>query len=322
MFETKDCKLLHGDCLELMKSIPDKSIDCIIADLPYGSTSCAWDVIIPFDKLWIEYKRIIREKGTIVLFGSEPFASNLRLSNLEWYKYDWVWQKNNAGNFQLVNYQPLKIHETISIFINNTPNMQFANIMKENMKRLNLKQKDLSRLQLSRNGKPTGWVSNKLNGTQLPTKEQWELLCELFKIENKYEEILNSIKYPIYNLELDDTFKILSNKNKGGTLNHMSSENKRDTYVQNKTGYPKSILCFDREVGSHTTQKPVPLLEFLVKTYTNEGNTILDNCMGSGSTGIACINTGRKFIGIELNEEYYEVARQRISQQIRNSKGD
>ena len=314
MFETKDYELLQGDCIELMKDIPDKSIDMILCDLPYGSTSCAWDVIIPFDKLWMEYKRIIKEKGTIVLFGSEPFASRLRLSNLEWYKYDWIWQKNNAGNFQLVNYQPLKIHETISIFVNDTPNMQFANIMKENMVRLKLKQKDLSMLQLSRNGKPTGWVSNKLNGTQLPTEEQWKLLCGLFKIENTYEEILATVKHATYNLDLDDTFKLMSNKNKGGSLNHMSSENKRDAYIQNKTGYPKSILCFDREVGLHPTQKPVLLLEYLIKTYTNKGETVLDNCMGSGSTGVACMNTNRKFIGIELDEGYFEIAEQRICQ--------
>jgi len=122
-------ELYLGDTLELMNEIPEKSIDFICCDLPYGTTACTWDTVIPFDKLWEQYKRIIKDKGVIVLFGSEPFSSLLRTSNLSWYKYDWIWEKNNAGNFQLVNYQPLKIHETISVFFNETPDMEFADIM-------------------------------------------------------------------------------------------------------------------------------------------------------------------------------------------------
>lgn len=308
----KEIELLQGDCLELMKDINDKSVDMILCDLPYGTTACKWDVTIPFDKLWKQYKRIIKDKGIIVLFGSEPFSSYLRTSNIDWYKYDWIWEKNNAGNFQLVNYQPLKIHETISVFYNDTPNMEFADIMKFHMNRLDLKQKDLSLLELSRNGKPTGWVSNKLNGSQLPTEQQWEKLCNLFGIENKYQEILNKVKTVTYNLDLQETCKVMSNKNKGGSLGHLSSENKRDNYLQLKTGYPKSILEFNRETGLHPTQKPVDLLEYLVKTYTNENETVLDNCMGSGSTGVACVNTNRKFIGMELDENYFNIAKERI----------
>lgn len=227
-------ELIQGDCLVKMKDIPDKSVDVIICDLPYGTTACAWDVIIPFEPLWKQYKRIIKDKGVIVLFGSEPFSSLLRVSNLDWYKYDWIWEKNNAGNFQLVNYQPLKIHETISIFYNDSPNMEFANIMLENMKRLNLKQIDISKLELSKNGNITGWVTNKLNGTQLPTKEQWEKICNLFKIENNYDEILSTIKKPTYNLELKETEIICSNKGKAGNLGHLSSENKREYYIQSE----------------------------------------------------------------------------------------
>jgi len=155
----------QGDCLVEMDKIADKSVDLILCDLPYGTTACAWDIIIPFEPLWKQYKRIIKDKGVIVLFGSEPFSSLLRTSNLSWYKYDWIWEKNNAGNFQLVNYQPLKIHETISVFYNETPDMEFANIMLENMKRLELKNIDVSRLELSRTGGMTGWVTNKLNGS-------------------------------------------------------------------------------------------------------------------------------------------------------------
>lgn len=306
-------KILHGDCLELMKDIPDGSIDMILADLPYGTTACPWDSVIPFKNLWEHYKRIIKDKGVIVLFGSEPFSSLLRTSNLDWYKYDWIWEKNNAGNFQLVNYQPLKIHETISVFYNETPNMEFANIMFENIERLNLKQIDISKLELSKTGGVTGWVTNKLNGSQLPTKQQWNKICNLFGIKNKYNEILPTVKKITYNLELDETELILSNKGKAGTLGHLASESKRDTYIQGKTGYPKSILKYNRENGLHPTQKPVALFQYLIKTYTNEGETVLDNTAGSGTTAIACLEENRNFIVMEKELEYYEIIKKRVA---------
>jgi len=308
--------LRKGDTIEKMKSIPDKSIDLVCCDLPYGTTACVWDVIIPFNKLWDQYKRIIKDKGVIVLFGSEPFSSLLRTSNLDWYKYDWIWEKNNAGNFQLVNYQPLKIHETISVFYNETPNMEFSNIMVENMKRLNLKQNDISKLELSKTGGITGWVTNKINGSQLPTEQQWHKICNLFGIENEYEKILSSVKKVTYNLDLQDVELVLSNKGKSGSLGHLSSETKRKTYIQNKTGYPKSILKYNRENKLHPTQKPIPLMEFLIKTYSNEGETILDNTMGSCSTGIACINLNRNFIGIDNSEKYFDIALKRVEEKI------
>jgi len=306
--------LVHADCFDVFPYIDDKSVDMICCDLPFGTTACTWDVIIPFDKLWEQYKRIIKDKGVIVLFGSEPFSSLLRTSNLSWYKYDWIWEKNNAGNFQLVNYQPLKIHETISVFCNETPDMEFANIMLENMKRLELKNIDVSRLQLSRTGGITGWVTNKLNGSQLPTAEQWDKICNLFGIENKYYEILSTVKRITYNLDLDDTDIICSNKGKAGSLGHISSESKRDNYIQTKTGYPKSILRHDRENGLHPTQKPFELIKFLIKTYSNEDDVVMDNCMGSNTTGIACKELNRQFIGIEKEKQYYDVAVRRLSE--------
>lgn len=262
--------------------------------------------------MWAQLKRIIKDKGVVVLFGSEPFASLLRTSNLEWYKYDWIWEKNNAGNFQLVNYQPLKIHESISIFYNDSPNMVFADIMIKNMSKKSLKQIDIAKLELSKSGGITGWVTNKLNGSQLPTEQQWNKICRLFEIENKYNDILKTVQKGTYNLTLDETAKVMFNKGKGGKLGHLSSEIKRDSYVQNKTGYPKSVIKYNREVGLHPTQKPVALLEYLIKTYTNEGETILDFTMGSGTTGIACLNTNRNFIGIEKDDKYFEIAKNRI----------
>jgi hypothetical protein len=304
--------LVHADCFDVFPYIADKSVDMICCDLPYGTTACAWDVIIPFDKLWNEYKRIIKDKGVIVLFGSEPFSSLLRTSNLDWYKYDWIWEKNNAGNFQLVKYQPLKIHETISVFYNETPDMEFANIMLENMKRLELKNIDVSRLELSRTGGMTGWVTNKLNGSQLPTAEQWDKICNLFGIENKYYEILSTVKRITYNLDLDDTDIICSNKGKAGSLGHLSSGSKRDNYIQTKTGYPKSILKYDRENGLHPTQKPLELMKYLIKTYSNEDDVVLDNCMGSNTTGLACKELNRQYIGIEKDKNYYNVSVSRV----------
>ena len=305
-------KLYKGDCLEIMDKLIAEGIevDAIITDPPYGTTACKWDSIIPFDAMWERLNKMIKPNGVIVLFGSEPFSSLLRISNLKNYKYDWIWEKNNAGNFQLVNHQPLKIHETISVFYNETPNMEFADIMIKNMKRLNLKQIDVSKLELSRTGGITGWVTNKMNGSQLPTEQQWAKICDLFGIENKYKEILSTVKKITYNLELDDIELILSNKGKAGTLGHLSS--KRETYIQDKTGYPKSILRYNRENGLHPTQKPVPLMEYLIKTYTNEVETVLDFTMGSGTTGVACVNTNRNFIGIELDEKYFEIAKNRI----------
>jgi site-specific DNA-methyltransferase (adenine-specific) len=304
--------LIHGDCLEEMKKIPDGSIDLVLTDPPYGTTACKWDTVIPFEPMWEQVKRIIKPNGVIVLFGSQPFTSALIMSNPKMFKYEWVWEKNNAGNFQLVNYQPLKIHDTISVFYNETPNMEFANIMIENMKRLNLKQADISKLELSKSGGVTGWVTNKLNGTQLPTEEQWNKICGLFGIKNIYKKILATVKKPTYNLELDETKLILSNKGKSGALGHLSSESKRETYIQDKTGYPKSILKYNREGGFHPTQKPVALMEYLIKTYTNEGETVLDFTMGSGTTGVACKNLNRNFIGIELDKDYYGIAKKRI----------
>ena len=235
--------MIHlGDCLDILPTLPDKSIDHILTDIPYGTTACKWDNIIPFEPMWKELKRIIKDNGCIALFGSEPFSSNLRTSNIKWFKYDWVWRKNNSANFQLVNYQPLKIHELISIFSN---------------KKHNYYPQDL-------------------------------IHCNIMQ----------------------------SNKNKAGSLKHLGSEKLRSHYKQKFTNYPKSILEYKRTSKFHTTQKPVDLLEYLIKTYTNEKDTVLDFTMGSGSTGIACQNTNRKFIGIEKDKTYFEIAKKRLANTI------
>lgn len=236
--------------MELMKDIPDKSIDMILCDLPYGTTDCKWDSVIPFEPLWEQYNRIIKDNGAIVLFGSEPFSTLLRMSNIKNYKYDWVWVKSNGScsGFVHAKNMPLKKHELISVFSN--ASMGHKSQLGDRRMVYN----------------PQGLIYK-------PTKES-------------------------------------SAKKFGGTVGNRPSHVKE--YVREYTNYPTSILEFKSERGSHPTQKPVALLEYLVKTYTSEGETVLDNCMGSGSTGVACVNTNRNFIGYELNEDYFNIAKDRI----------
>ena len=250
-------ELWCGDCLELMKDIPDKSVDMILCDLPYGTTDCKWDSVIPFEPLWEQYNRVIKDDGGVVLFGSEPFSSALRMSNLTMYKYDWVWDKVQGANFLNVKYQPLKNIENI---------MVFSKARVTNGKRQPIKYN------------PQGAVKNNTIKT-------------------------NSSEYT-------------------GTFGS-SSIKKGKQYITTGTGYPKCIIQFTKDKnGLHPTQKPVALLEYLIKTYTNEGDVVLDNCMGSGSTGVACVNANRKFIGIELDDTYFEIAKERIEKAVESTKSN
>lgn len=235
----------QGDCLQLMKDIPDGSVDMILCDLPYGTTACKWDSVISFEPLWEQYNRIIKNNGAIVLFGSEPFSTKLRHSNLKMFRYDWIWEKTMASNFALCKKQPFKKHETISIFYK---------------------------------------------------------------------------KQPTYNPQME-TGKPYIDKRNGRTRNvTVGSESAvaRQIICNSGTRYPSSVQKFSNGNNGnvHPTQKPVALLEYLIKTYTNEGDLVLDNCMGSGSTGIACVNTGRRFIGFELDTKYFEIAKQRIDDAV------
>jgi len=232
--------LHNGDCLQVMPSIPSGSIDAIITDLPYGTTACKWDTIIPFEPMWEQLKRIIKPNGAIVLFGSEPFSSALRMSNIKQYKYDWVWDKKKPGAIGIAKYQPLRYTENISVFY----------------------------------GKR----------------------CNYFPIMTEREKVKISRNY------------------KHSEINHESlaamSENKEYTHK-----FPSNILEFSNasQKGKlHPTQKPVALMEYLIKTYTNEGETVLDFTQGSGSTGVAAVNTGRKYIGIEKDDHYFNISKDRI----------
>ena len=236
-------ELMQGDCLEKMKDIPDKSIDMILCDLPYGTTSCKWDVVIPFEPLWEQYKRIIKDRGAIVLFGSEPFSSQLRMSNLKMYKYDWVWNKVRGVGFQIAKVRPMQSHEIISVFGKGAINYY-----------------------------PIMWEREKKKTSKCYTSSD-----------------SSPLKY-----------------NDGEVREYTHS-------------YPKSIIEVsnaNQKGKVHPTQKPVALLEYLIKTYTLEGEMVLDNCMGSGSTGVACKNLNRNFIGIELNPEYFKIAEKRINENL------
>ena len=250
-----NCQLMFGNCLERMKEIPDKSINMILCDLPYGTSACKWDSVIPFDLLWNEYKRLIRQDGAIVLFGAEPFSSLLRTSNLKMYKYDWKWVKDNAANFLNKKFQPGKISEDIMIF----GNMATSYSKKGNM----------------------AYNPQITIGTPYRHKTN---------VHIKTNAVIRS------------------------KINNVITEN-------NGTRLPNNILYFNRDkIKKHQTQKPVALLEYLIKTYTNEGEMVLDNTMGSGSTGVACVNTKRKFIGIELDEKYYDISCKRITDAINEKK--
>lgn len=326
--------LRQGDCLELMKDIPDKSIDMILCDLPYGTTACKWDIVIPFDKLWEQYKRIIKNDGTIVLFGSQPFTSELIHSNIKWFSHNWTWVKNKASNFQLANKMPMKITEDICVFyksdnyeLNNFQELRLYS--KKILDYIGLNIKNINKIMGNRKAEHFFYW----NTTQfsLCTLEIYNELIDKFEINKSGDYLEYKILKEMYEEEFKGRCKTynpqgikklenpikLSNKNKAGKLGHLSSISKRDEYTQQYTNYPTNVLKFNVPAKNiHPTQKPVTLLEYLIKTYTNENDTVLDNCMGSGSTGVACVNTNRNFIGIELSEEYYNIATERINNTV------
>ena len=249
-------KLIKGDCLEVMKTIESGSIDAIITDPPYGTTACKWDSVIPFKPMWEQLHRIIKPNGAIVLFGSEPFSSALRMSNIKNYRYDWIWSKSNPANIALANRMPLKYHEVISVFYKKQPTYNKQMIPRD----------ELGKKRLQNKNNPIRFKGSDIQGTSKISKD--------YDI-NRY----------------DENFK-----------------------------NPSTILNFKVERGKkHPTQKPVALMEYLIKTYTNKGETVLDFTMGSGSTGVACKNTNRNFIGIEMDENYFEIATNRINKKIDNN---
>ena len=234
--------LMQGDCLELMKNIPDQSVDMILTDPPYGATACKWDSVIPFEPMWAELKRIIKPNGAIVLFGAEPFSSLLRCSNIKDFKYDWVWEKSKATGFLNSKRQPLRAHEIISVFYSKPP-------------------------------------------TYTPQMTEGVAYNKGVRKEQTQNDVYGSF----------DQVEVKSDGLR----------------------FPRSVQYFktaESEGSFHKTQKPVALLEYLIKTYTQEGETVLDFTFGSCSTGVACLNTNRKFLGIEMNEGYFDIGVKRMQE--------
>ena len=240
-------KIYQGDCLELMKQIGDKSVDLILCDLPYGTTACKWDTIIPFEPLWEQYKQIIKDNGAIVLTASQPFTSALVMSNIKMFKYELIWDKKRGFEPQLANIRPQKSHENILIFCNG--------------KTIYNPQKTLLKKVDKRVG--SGRKNNRLDG------KGHNILSSITSGEKEYKD-----RFPL-------------------SIQFFSNANQKDK--------------------THPTQKPVALFEYLIRTYSNEGDLVLDNCIGSGTTAVACVNTNRNFIGIELSEEYCKIANERLS---------
>ena len=238
--------LMQGDCLERMKEIPDGSIDLVLTDPPFGTTACKWDSVIPLEPMWEQLKRVTKPNSAIVLFGQEPFSSHLRLSNLDWFKYDWIWEKSKCGSAFTSKYRPQSKHEIISIFgkgrVNYYPQMEEGEPYKR---------------------------TRKVNNGDKPNNHKLGVTSESETVNTGYR-------------------------------------------------YPSTVQFFQqkwrRQDQLHPTQKPVSLMEYLIKTYTNESETVLDFTFGSGTTGVACVNTNRKFIGIEQDEGYFKIAKERINE--------
>lgn len=251
--------LYKGDCLVEMNKITDKSIDLILCDLPYSTTSCSWDVIIPFDKLWEQYNRIVKPNGAIVLFGSQPFTTLLISSNIKNFKEELIWLKNKPASGMNCNKKHMKIHEQIEVF-SNSNNYTYN---------------------------PQKWlISEKEFITQRKTFKENEFVGnQIYASTHRTRKVDNGERFPI---------SIVSCKVPFTPQNRIKEYNS------------------EIDVRLHPTQKPIALLEYLIKTYSNENETVLDNCMGSGSTGVACVNTNRNFIGIEKDNKYFEIAEDRI----------
>lgn len=247
-----DIQLVQGDCLVEMQGIPDKSIDMVLCDLPYGTTACKWDVVIPIEPLWEQYERVLTDRGTVLLFGSEPFSTRVKVSNINRFKYDLVWKKQCPTGFQHAKNMPLKNFELISVF--SKASIGHRTVIGDKRMTYN----------------PQGIV--RVDRVRKASANQW------------------------------------------GNIAGKRSSHKAE-FITEYTGYPSMILEYGKDKAQyHPTQKPVALLEYLIKTYSNEGDTILDNTMGSGSTMVACVNTKRKGIGIELNEEYFAIAEKRVKE--------
>ena len=246
---TTSYTLHHGDCLDVLRTLPDASVDAVITDPPYGTTACKWDTVIPFAPMWEGIKRVLKPRGACVLFGSQPFTSALVMSNPKWFKYEWVWEKNLATNFSAARYQPMRNHENILVFY-------------------------------ERSGVYNPIQQQSISQTAIDRASRGEVRPQG-----------------------------LRKTNHGGP--QMKTALAFTSYVNPRT--VQRFTAVDRHHSIHPTQKPLALIDYLVRTYTDVGNTVLDFTMGSGTTGHACVNLGRSFIGIEKDAGYFAIAEKRLA---------
>ncbi len=322
--------LHQGDCLEIMQGIPPGSIDLVLVDLPYGTTDCKWDNVLPMDKLWHEYRRILKGNGVAAMFAAQPFTTHLINSNRSAFRYCWYWLKNQSTGFAFAKFQPMRKIEEVAVFICNVPGKDNTNrhkalreYMQAEMERANLTRAKVNRIL---GNTMSSHYFTKGGQFSIPPREQWEKLQEATgyfsraweDIQAEYKKELGgsgggSATYNPQGLQLINNPKPKRRKSiKPDSI--YDFDTLMQEYTPKYTNWPQNVLQFNTERGLHPTQKPVPLLEYLVKTYTNPGETVLDNCMGSGSTGVACVSSGRKFIGIEKDPHYFQTARERIEQ--------
>lgn len=323
-------KLLNGDCMELLPEIPTGSVDLVLCDLPYGTTDCKWDIVLPMDKLWKEYRRVLKANGVAALFAAQPFTTDLIKSNRPSFRYCWYWVKNQATGFAFAKYQPMRKVEDIAVFICNVPgkdntgkHTELRQYMLEELQQSGLTRVDINRI-----------LGNQMSshyftmGAQfsIPPEDQWEKIQSATgRFARSWEEIAKEYKEElgqtcggpaIYNPQgIQPAVNAKPRKKRSTKEGIYNMATLQKEYTPKFTNYPKNVLEFNTERGLHPTQKPVPLLEYLIKTYTNEGNVVLDNCMGSGSTGVACVRTGRDFIGIEQDPSYFQTATERIEKE-------
>ena len=315
----------HGDCLELMKQIPEGSVDMVLTDPPYGTTACKWDSVIPFEPMWAELKRIIKPNGVIAMTSSQPFTTALIHSNMEMFRYSWVWEKEQGVNFLCVKKHPLKVHEDIVVFYTDLGAQRGAakeynpirNYLKNERKLSGLTAKKIKELLGNRMGEHYF-----TNGIQfcIPSEDSYKKLqstgcfsLPYDELKTWYDELGANIKAPTYNPQMTMGAPYVSGSGDSGEATGSVQK------IQTKntgTRYPRSIQKFKRETGLHPTQKPAALLEYLIKTYTQENETVLDFTAGSMSTAIACINTNRKGIMIEKDDHYFKVGSDRVDQAL------
>lgn len=305
--------IYNEDCLDTMKRMPDGFVDLVLTDPPYAITANRWDVALDLESLWREVKRIARDGAVFVFTASQPFTTDLINSNRKWFKYEWIWEKSNFSNQMNAKHQPLKIHENIIVFYKGREDLmvEFGKYVKEQRRKLGLSLKQVGEL-CNRPWYHRGGHMFFETGMSLPSKAEYLKLKDVLQLDNRFDEITIARTYnpqgvvPVNRITRQGV-KVTDNI--GGGV-------RATAYQQEFTNYPKSIQKFPNETGLHPTQKPLTLMNYLVRTYSNQSDTVYDPFMGSGTTAKACKDLRRNYIGSEISKEYCEIAEKRLKQEV------